>query len=841
VPEKLGKRFDATFPRLLCGLIGLNMNKASLLPGSSDPTEVERRRLDKWLDQSRDEHDLHPADQIDFERSLELIQKLNDSKRKSFDPTRSSTPRFTNPKLIGIGAFGLVFSVDGRDSYDSEVSHPSVPDDSESGPSRTQSQYAIKLLRPSKSDVVIAKKRFLAESQTTATLHHPNIVSVYEQGAIDSVPYLVTELADEGTLASYFDTAASPIPPRHAAWLMRKIAEAVHCSHSYLFIHRDIKPGNILLRRARTEESFEGIEVWPLLTDFGLSKNLTPIENRTNLTVAGEVLGTLRYMSPEQVLGEPLQTQSDIFSLGVVFHEMVYGTNPFLARNDFSTRENIVKHPPKLPMNKVDVPREIRAILAKCLQKSPQYRYQAASSLATDLENYLEGKPLSISTPSYWEQLAKLIQAAPIASSVLGTIFACSLILAGLLSREWNAQRKLANERQEIGQLFLQSIQVANGSINDTILAGARVSPKELLDHLNGQIELLEKALSMNPEDALLMNNLQILRHYASICYYTLSLVPNPKDASELQQSAITQRKKSLELIERLLVLEPGKTSRLKDRIVGEHWMSVFLYEDSQRQEKARWIEKTLEHSKQYLTDFPEDIDIAFLAITEQIEQSLVFTRSDPKYATAILEETIRDLDALRFDNSRKYEFDSNHLRALSKLSNIAIALDDIDTTRRSIERCFSFAEEKLLPNIEEDWRYREYWTTFLDNLCLELEFHQRDELAVEYSRRWQSYVSTLSEWVGANRNSGIQQTRSANLIAAKFYELEALRRLNRDDEYRSSLAELTRFWRASIEDQDLDQQALIAAMRTRLRGGQTSVDRILVEIGAIQNPVSNE
>ena len=817
------------------------MNKASLLPGSSDPTEVERRRLDKWLDQTQDEYDLHPADQIDFERSLELIQRLNDAKRKSFDPTRSSTPCFTNPKLIGIGAFGLVFSVDGHDFYDSEFSHPSEPNAFDSGLSRTQSQYAIKVLRPSKSDAVIAQKRFLAESQTTATLHHPNIVSVYEQGAIDSVPFLVTELADKGTLASYFDTTASPIRPRHAAWLMMKIAEAVHCSHSYLVIHRDIKPGNILLRRVRKEESFEGIEVWPLLTDFGLSKNLTPIENRTNLTVEGEVLGTLRYMSPEQVLGEPLQTQSDIFSLGVVFHEMVYGTNPFLARNDFATRENIVKHPPKLPMNKVDVPREIRAILAKCLQKSPEYRYQAASSLATDLENYLEGRPLSISTPSYWEQLANLIQSAPIASSVLGTIFACSLILAGLLSREWNAQRKLANERQEIGQLFLQSIQVANGSINDTILAGARVSPKELLDHLNGQIELLEKALSINQDDALLMNNLQILRHYASICYHTLSLVPDPKDSSELQQSAITQRKKSLELIERLLVLQPGKTSRLKDRIVGEYWMSVFLYEDSQRQEKARWIEKTLEHSKKYLIDFPGDLDIAFLAITEQIEQSLLFTRSDPKYATAILEETIRELDSLRFDNSRKYEVDSNHLRALSKLSNIAIALDDIDTARRSIERCFSFAEEKLLPNIEEDWRYREYWTTFLDNLCLELEFHQRDELAVEYSRRWQSYVSTLSEWVGANRNSGIQQSRSANQIAAKFYELEALRRLNRNDEYQSALGELSQWWRSSIEDQDLDPQALIATMGKRLRGGQTTVDRILQEIGAIQNPVSNE
>jgi hypothetical protein len=269
--------------------------------------------------------------------------------------------------------------------------------------------------------------------------------------------------------------------------------------------------------------------------------------------------------------------------------------------------------------------------------------------------------------------------------------------------------------------------------------------------------------------------------------------------------------------------------------------MSVFLYEDSQRQEKARWIEKTLEHSKKYLTDFPGDLDIAFLAITEQIEQSLLFTRSDPKYATAILEETISELDALRFDNSRKYEVDSNHLRALSKLSNIAIALDDIDTMRRSIERCFSFAEEKLLPNIEEDWRYREYWTTFLDNLCLELEFHQRDELTVECSRRWQSYVSTLSEWVGANRNSGIQQSRSANRIAAKFYELEALRRLNRNDEYQSALGELSQWWRSSIEDQDLDPQALIATMGKRLRGGQTTVDRILQEIGAIQNPVSNE
>jgi len=817
------------------------MNKASLLPGSSDPTELELQRLDKWLDQSPDDCDLHPADQIDFDRCLELIQKMNDSRWKSFAPSGSDSPRWTNPKLIGIGAFGLVFSVEGTYGHDSESTHP--PESCVNSPTHSGSnqRFAIKLLRPSKSNVLIAKKRFLAESSTTATLHHPNIVSVYEQGEIDSIPYLVTELADQGTLASYFDDHASPIPPRQAAWLIMKIAEAVHFSHSYLVIHRDIKPGNILLRQASKKESFEGLDVWPLLTDFGLSKNLAPIENRTNLTVAGEVLGTLRYMSPEQVLGEPLQTQSDIFSLGVVFYEMVYGTNPFQARNDFATRENIVKHPPKSPTDKVEVPREIRAILAKCLQKAPEYRYQAVSSLAADLENYLTGKPLSISNSGYWDQLTKLIRSAPIASSVLGTVFTCSLILTGLLSREWRAQQQLANERKEIGQLFLQSIQVANGSINDTILAGARVSPKELLDHLNGQIELLEKALSMNPEDALLMNNLQILRHYASICYHTLSLSPNETNASQYQQSAITQRKMSLELIEQLLKMEPGKTSRLKDRIIGEYWMTVFLREDSQLQQKAHWIAKTIEHSKKFLTDFPEDTSIAFLAITEQIEHSLVYKRTDPSKAKAILEEAISALDSLRFAPSRKLEVESTHLIALSRLCSISISEGDPESMRSDIERCFSFGKERMVPYIGEDWRYREHWTNFFDNLCYELEFHQRSELTIEHAKRWQSYVSSVSEWVGADKNSGIQHSRNANLIAAKFYELEALRRLNRDDEYRSSLAELTRCWRASIEDQDLDQQALIAAMRTRLRGGQTSVDRILVEIGAIQNPVSNE
>jgi serine/threonine protein kinase len=179
------------------------------------------------------------------------------------------------------------------------------------------------------------------------------------------------------------------------------LSQARRSKNDALSVGPILKPGNILLRTESPERS-EGLGLWPLLTDFGLSKDMS-VPSGIPLTFEGEVLGTLSYMSPEQVLGQPLKTQSELFPLVVILYELVYGQHPFLAEGDFQTRNNIVQAIPIKPKRDLQcVPAALDAIISKCLRKQPEERYLHASDLARDLDHFLNGEPISVSPPTSW-------------------------------------------------------------------------------------------------------------------------------------------------------------------------------------------------------------------------------------------------------------------------------------------------------------------------------------------------------------------------------------------------------------------------------------------------------
>src|SRR5438552_4173360 len=225
-------------------------------------------------------------------------------------------------------------------------------------------------------------KRFRLEAEAAASLNHPCIVPIYEVGERGGACYFSMGLVEGGQL----DAAAKrePIPIRHAAELIAKQARIVRYAHEHGILHRDIKPGNILLD-AKGE---------PHLTDFGLARL---VETESTVTRTMEVLGTPSYMAPEQAMGNNAQLTSatDVYGLGAVLYQLLTGHPPFAGGTTYETIRLVLDTEPRQPRlwsPKVD--RDVSTICLKCLEKDPKRRYASALALAEDLERWLKHEPI---------------------------------------------------------------------------------------------------------------------------------------------------------------------------------------------------------------------------------------------------------------------------------------------------------------------------------------------------------------------------------------------------------------------------------------------------------------
>jgi eukaryotic-like serine/threonine-protein kinase len=242
---------------------------------------------------------------------------------------------------------------------------------------------ALKILRDAKVASTIDLARFRAEASSAAGLDHPHIVPVYAVGDHEGLPYFIMRLIEGQSLSRRL--AEGPIPPRDAAALLAPIARAVDYAHRRGVLHRDLKPSNILVDR-------DGM---PHVADFGLAKRL---DVDLDLTSSGAIVGTPGYMAPEQVnMGRgQIGPASDVYSLGAVLYQMLTGRPPFQAATALDTVFLVLEQdplPPRLLNPRVD--RDLEIISLKCLQKPADLRYSTAAALASDLEAYLAGEPIS--------------------------------------------------------------------------------------------------------------------------------------------------------------------------------------------------------------------------------------------------------------------------------------------------------------------------------------------------------------------------------------------------------------------------------------------------------------
>jgi serine/threonine protein kinase len=241
-------------------------------------------------------------------------------------------------------------------------------------------------------------QRFLTEAEAAARLQHPNIVAVHEVGQVDGQYFFSMDYIDGPSLAARL--AAGPLPSKVAGRYVRTVARAVHYAHGKGILHRDLKPGNILL----------DADDEPHITDFGLAKKLGGTSSQTR---TGAIMGTPSYMAPEQAAGKTreLGPACDVYGLGAVLYELLTGRPPFGSESALDTIRHVLDRlpvPPRLLNPKVD--RDLETICLKCLEKDPRRRYSSAQALADDLQRYLNGEPITARSFNVLDRLLSTLE-----------------------------------------------------------------------------------------------------------------------------------------------------------------------------------------------------------------------------------------------------------------------------------------------------------------------------------------------------------------------------------------------------------------------------------------------
>jgi WD40 repeat protein len=296
---------------------------------------------------------------------------------------------------------------------------------------------ALKVLRGGSSKRLA---RFRAEALADARLQHPHVVQIFEIGEHHGQPYLALELLEGGSLEAKL--AGKPQAPRAAAELVQVLAQAMQYAHSRGIVHRDLKPSNVLLTAEGTAK----------IADFGLAKFVQATEGQTQ---EGDVLGTPRYMAPEQTSGAPagVGPAADLYSLGVILYELLTGRAPLQAPTPVETLLLIRSQDPLPPSRLLPrLPRDLETICLKCLQKDPGRRYASAQELADDLERFLAGKPVRARPVGMPEKVLKWVRRNPLAALLLALLTVS--LTGGLAAVTWkwleaNEQRDLANVRAQ--------------------------------------------------------------------------------------------------------------------------------------------------------------------------------------------------------------------------------------------------------------------------------------------------------------------------------------------------------------------------------------------------------
>jgi eukaryotic-like serine/threonine-protein kinase len=337
---------------------------------------------------------------------------------------------------------------------------------------RNDRRVALKVPRP---DILLTTRlleRFLIEGRAAATLNHPNIVAVYETLS-EPVPAIAFEYCEGGTLSR----AASRISDeRTAVQIVLCLAEALQHAHTRGVLHRDVKPGNVLLVHAGDEHREHAVEIdgewWiPKLGDFGLAKLL---DESVHHTQSGMVMGTPQFMAPEQAAGRvaELGTHTDVFSLGAIFYWLLVGHPPFEGHGTLQTLKLVetMDAPPPRQLRR-NISSRAQAVCLKCLRRPIDARYPSAAALAEDLRHLLDGEPVSVRPPSIIERLRQWRRTNP-ALAVVALMLPLAAALGLLI--QWGNNRALQEYVQQLDTVNRELVETTSQAKDALMLAERR-------------------------------------------------------------------------------------------------------------------------------------------------------------------------------------------------------------------------------------------------------------------------------------------------------------------------------------------------------------------------------
>jgi serine/threonine protein kinase len=245
-------------------------------------------------------------------------------------------------------------------------------------------RVALKILSSELASDPAFRDRFIRESNAAASTEHPNIIPVFGAGQADDVFYIVMRYVEGTDLRSLIDREGS-LPFDRAVSIVSQVAEALDAAHELGLVHRDVKPGNILLAKA------SGGKDHAYLTDFGLIRRS---DVRTNLTKTGQFMGTIDYCAPEQIRGDPIDGRADVYSLGCVLYECVVGEPPFRRDTEVATLyAHLEQDPPGVTNHRRELPQELNRVIAKAMAKRPGARYETAGELAQAARSAAPAEP----------------------------------------------------------------------------------------------------------------------------------------------------------------------------------------------------------------------------------------------------------------------------------------------------------------------------------------------------------------------------------------------------------------------------------------------------------------
>jgi eukaryotic-like serine/threonine-protein kinase len=357
---------------------------------------------------------------------------------------------------------------------------------------------ALKMVRTGAGTPAEDLVRFRAEAAAIARLRHPNIVQIHDIGEVDGRPYLVLEFVSGGSLAQHLQ--GRPQPTRPAAQLVETLARAAHVAHECGVIHRDLKPGNILLDGVNRNTAVSPQDVDPLpnlaqfipkITDFGVAKCIAKcIEGDASAltsrqTPRGEIVGTPNYMAPEQAAVPRRQTigpAADVYSLGAILYELLTGRPPFTGESPLTTILQVLdKEPVPVSTLQPTVPRDLETICLKCLQKDSRKRYESALDLAEDLQRFSRDEPIRARPAGPAEKAWRAARRHPLAAGLLAAgllapvvAFATLSLLSARLVRssalESAAQQaELLEEANKEYSRIVQLVEKAGFPVNRTV------------------------------------------------------------------------------------------------------------------------------------------------------------------------------------------------------------------------------------------------------------------------------------------------------------------------------------------------------------------------------------